>query len=90
MDEVYTMFWLMVLSTVIGHCHAVTLPPEQLVDENTIVYLAGKSNKTFLKLIGLAIQNLRCDLDRCSRWSQWTVDALTPGQFGVKTRSRDS
>jgi len=91
MAVMYTMFWLMVFSTVFGCCVAATLPPkrEQLVDENTILDLAERSNKTFLKLIGLAIQNLRCDLDRCSQWSQWTVDALAPGQFGVKTRSRN-
>jgi len=88
MTVVYTMIWLMVFLTVIGHCVATTLPSEQHVDENTILDLAEKSNKTFLKLIGLAIQNLRCDFD-CSQWSQWTVDALTPGQFGVKTRSRN-
>jgi len=91
MAVVYTMIWLMVFSTVFGCCVAATLPPEQeqLVDEKTILDLAERSNKTFLKLIGLAIQNLRCDLDRCNQWSQWTVDALTPGQYGVKTRSRD-
>jgi len=89
MAVVYTMIWLMVLLTVIGHCVATTLPSEQHVDENTILDIAEKSNKTFLKLIGLAIQNMRCDIDRCSQWSQWTVDALTPGQFGVKTRSRN-
>jgi len=84
----YTMFWLMVLLTVIGHCVATTLPSEQHVDEHTILDLAEKSNKTFLKLIGLAIQNMRCDLDRCSQWSQWTGDLLYRGQYGVKTRSR--
>ena len=89
MAEAFTMFSLMILSTVIGHCVASTLSSEQHVDENTILDIAEKSNKTFLKLIGLAIQNLRCDLDRCSQWSQWTIDALAPGQFGVKTRSRD-
>jgi len=89
MAEAYTMFWLMVLSTVIGHCVATTLSSEQHVDENTILDLAEKSNKTFLKLIGLAIQNLRCDFDRCSQWSEWTGGVLTRGQFGVKTRSRD-
>jgi len=83
------MFSLMVLSTVIGHCVATTLSLEQHVDENTILDIAEKSNKTFLKLIGLAIQNLRCDFDRCSQWSEWTRGVLTRGQFGVKTRSRD-
>jgi len=83
------MFWMIVLSTVIGHCVAATLSSEQHVDENTILDLAEKSNKTFLKLIGLAIQNMRCDLDRCSQWSQWTGDMLYRGQYGVKTRSHD-
>jgi len=85
----YTMSWLMVLLKVIGHCVATTLPFEQHVDENSILDLAEKSNKTFLKLIGLAIQNMRCDFNRCSQWSQWTEDMLYRGQFGVKTRSRD-
>ena len=89
MTVVYTMIWLMVFSTVIGHCVATTLPFEQHVDENTILDLAEMSNKTFLKLIGLAIQNMRCDLDRCSQWSQWTGDMSYRGQYGVKTRSRD-
>ena len=89
MAEVYTMIWLMVLLPVIGHCVATTFPPEQHVDENTILDLAEKSNKTFLKLIGLAIQNLRCDFDRCSQWSRWTGDMSYRGQFGVKTRTRD-
>jgi len=89
MAEAYTMFWMMVLSTVNRHCVAATLSSEQHVDENTILDLAEKSNKTFLKLIGLAIQNMRCDLDRCSQWSQWTGDMSYRGQYGVKTRSRD-
>ena len=89
MAEAYTMFWMMVLSTVNRHCVAATLSSEQHVDENTILDLAEKSNKTFLKLIGLAIQNMRCDFDSCSQWSQWTGDLLYRGQFGVKTRSRD-
>jgi len=58
MAEAFTMFWLMVLSAVIGHCVATTLSSEQNVDENTILDLAEKSNQTFLKLIGLCYSKL--------------------------------
>jgi len=71
------------------HVFSATLPFERKVNEQTIMDLAEKSNKTLLKLIGLAIQNLRCDLEKCNNWSEWTSDALYKGQFGVKTRSRD-
>ena len=53
MTVVYTMIWLMVLSTVIGHCVSATLSSEKDVDENTILDIAEKSNKTFLKLMDL-------------------------------------
>ena len=72
-----------------GHCVATTLPLERHVDENTILDLAEKSKKTFLKLIGLVIRNLRWDFDRCSQSSQWTGDLLYRGQYGVKSRSRE-
>ena len=73
----------------ICHCSTASLALDGNVSEQTILDLAEKSNKTFLKLIGLAIRNLRCDLDNCNTWSQWTADALYRGQFGVKARSRD-
>jgi len=72
-----------------GHGMCAVLSTDRDVSEQTILELADKSNKTFLKLIGLAIQNLRCDFDNCNNWSEWTSDILYKGQFGVKTRSRD-
>jgi len=51
----------------------------------TILDLAEKSNKTFLKLIGLAIQNLKCELSFCDQWSEWTSEMVYRGQFGVKS-----
>jgi len=73
----------------IGQGMCAVLSTDRDVNEQIILELADKSNKTFLKLIGLAIQNLRCDLDNCDTWSEWTSDILYKGQFGVKTRSRD-
>jgi len=72
-----------------GQGMCAVLSTDRDVNEQTILELADKSNKTFLKLIGLAIQNLRCDFDNCDNWSEWTADALRKGQFGVRTRSRD-
>jgi len=72
-----------------GQGMCAVLSTDRDVNEQTILELADKSNKTFLKLIGLAIQNLRCDFDNCDTWSEWTSDILYKGQFGVKTRSRD-
>ena len=81
--------YILVIALWIGHCSTASLVSHGNVSEQTILDLAEMSNKTFLKLIGLAIRNLRCDLDNCNTWSEWTADALYRGQFGVKTRSRD-
>jgi len=72
-----------------GQGMCAVLSTDRDVNEQTILELADKSNITFLKLIGLAIQNLRCDFDNCDTWTEWTSDILYKGQFGVKTRSRD-
>jgi len=78
---------VIVMWTSQGMC--AVLSTDRDVNEQTILELAEKSNKTFLKLIGLAVQNLRCDLDYCNNWSAWAADVLYKGQFGVKTRLRD-
>jgi len=88
MDGAYAMIWLMVLSTAIWHCVSATLSSEQHVDENTILDIAEKSYKTFLKLIGLATQNQKCDSDRCSQWFQWTGDMLYRGRFGFEMQKK--
>jgi len=89
MDTKFNLIYVLVIVMWTSQGMCAVLLADRDVNEQTILELAEKSNKTFLKLIGLAIQNLRCDLDYCNNWSTWTADVLYKGQFGVKTRSRD-
>jgi len=85
----FNLICVLVIVMWTGQGMRAALSTDRDVNEQTILELADKSNKTLLKLIGLAIQNLRCDLDYCNKWSTWAADVLYKGQFGVKTRSRD-
>jgi len=89
MDTKFNLINVLVIVIWTSQGMCAVLSTDRDVNEQTILQLAEKSNKTFLKLVGLAIQNLRCDLDYCNNWSAWKADALYKGQFGVKTRSRD-
>ena len=84
-----TILILGILTVLVRYCVSASVALDDDVNEKNILDLAEKSNLTFLKLIGRALHNLRCDVQPCSDWSEWSWDELGVNEFGMKTRSRD-